>query len=178
MAGDPLDDAATAQARGDYATALRLLRPLAEAGDAVAQKGLAALYEYGRGVPKDLAAAVGWYRKAADQGEAGAQRELGVMYELGRGVRQDDAEAAKWFRQAAERADGEAQASLGEIYANGRGVEQDLVQAHLWLSLALARLPPGMPRTLAGENRERVSEKMTPAQLAEAHRLAREWKPK
>ena len=175
---DPLDDAIAAQARRDYATALRLFRPLAQAGDPVAQKNLGAHYDHGWGVPQDQAEGLRWFRKAADQGYADAEFEVGVMYELGRGTPKDYSEAAKWFRKAAEQGHGEAQGSLGEMYANGEGVSLDLVQAHLWLSLALMRLPDGMPRTLAGEDRERVSAKMTPAQLAEAHRLAREWKPK
>jgi hypothetical protein len=63
VAAGPLDDAEAAYKRGDYATALRLLRPLAEQGEAKAH-----MYGAGRGVPQDYAAAVNWYRKAADQG--------------------------------------------------------------------------------------------------------------
>jgi TPR repeat protein len=176
--GDPLDDAVAAQARRDYATALRLLRPLAEAGDPVAQKNLGDLYDHGWGVPQDQSEGVKWYRKAAEQGYADAQFELGVSYEIGRGVPKDYSETAKWLLRAAEQGQGDAQGSLGELYSNGDGVAQDLVQAHLWLSLALRHLPDGMRRNLAREDRERVSAKMSPAQLAEAHRLAREWKPK
>ena len=54
--------------RGDYATALREYRPLAEQGDAAAQAALGVIYHYGQGVPQDYAEAVRWYRKAAAQG--------------------------------------------------------------------------------------------------------------
>jgi uncharacterized protein len=177
--GDPLDLAAQAQAQGDFQTALHLLRPLADAGDAVAQNRLGFLYDSGRGVPQDLAEAVKWYRRAADQGDDDAQDKLGIMYRLGRGVPQDDAEAALWFRRAADQGNGHAQGNLGEMYANGQGVPQDYVQAHLWCSLAISRLPSGkMERQLAIEERDRVSAKMTPAQLVEAHRLERQLNAK
>ena len=51
--------------RGDYATALKEWRPLAEQGDAGAQKNLGWMYYSGQGVPQDYAAAVKWYRLAA-----------------------------------------------------------------------------------------------------------------
>src|SRR5512137_496566 len=76
----PLDDATVAYQRGDYATALRLFRPLAEQGDAAAQNYLGIMYATGRGVPRDDAEAVRWYRKAAEQGFTPAQRNLGIMY--------------------------------------------------------------------------------------------------
>ncbi len=39
-------------------------------------------------------------------------------------------------------------------------------------------LPLGEDRDLAVENRDLIEDRMTPAQVAEAQRLAREWKPK
>jgi TPR repeat protein len=50
-----------AVAAGDYATALRLMRPLAEQGYAYAQTSLGAMYAEGKGVPQDYAAALSWY---------------------------------------------------------------------------------------------------------------------
>ncbi len=64
------------------------------------------------------------------------------------------------------------------MYGDGWGVPQDYVQAHMWYNLAASRLPPGKDRDLAAENRDIIAERMTPAQIAEAQRLAREWKPK
>lgn len=57
-----LEDADTAYARGDYATALRLSRPLAEQGDATAQYNLGHMYHLGEGVPQDYTEAAKWYR--------------------------------------------------------------------------------------------------------------------
>jgi TPR repeat protein len=88
--------------RGDYATALKEWRPLAEQGDAGAQFDLGAMYHDGLGVTQDYAEAVKWYSKAAEQEDALAQFSLGSMYAAGLGVLQDYAEAVKWFRKAAE----------------------------------------------------------------------------
>jgi hypothetical protein len=45
-AAGPLDDAVAAHQRGDYATAVRLIRPLAEQGDAAAQYNLGDAYAH------------------------------------------------------------------------------------------------------------------------------------
>ena len=91
----PWEDAVAAQGRGDYATTLRLLRPLADQGLAKAQERLGALYYDGRGVPQDYAEAVKWFRLAAEQGNANALYALGLMYDNGQGVPQDHTEAVK-----------------------------------------------------------------------------------
>src|SRR5436309_3203198 len=79
----PLEDALAAHDKGDDATALRLIRPLADQGNAEAQYNLAIMYFTGQGVPKDYAEAAKWFRLAAEQGHAGAQYALGVMFNLG-----------------------------------------------------------------------------------------------
>ncbi len=89
--------------RGDYATALRELRPLAEQGHAKAQYNLGFMYDEGLGVPQDYAEAVGWYRKAAAQGYAEAQNVLGFMYGEGQGVPQDYVQSHMWLNIAAPR---------------------------------------------------------------------------
>ena len=100
MAG-PSRRPSRAHDRGDYVTALRLIRPLAEQGDADAQYNLGNVYVTGKGVPKDGAEAAKWFRRAADQGHATAQYNLGVLFGGGWGVPQNYAEAAKWYRLAA-----------------------------------------------------------------------------
>jgi len=86
---------------GDYETALREFRPLAEQGHAVAQYNLGVVYDEGRGVPQDDAEAVKWYRIAAEQGYALAQYNLGVMYYEGQGVSQDYVQTHMWYNLAA-----------------------------------------------------------------------------
>jgi len=178
--GGQLEDAQAAYERDDYATAYRLYKPLAEQGDASSQFKLGIMYHNGRGVPKDNAEAAKWYRKAAEQGDAQAQFNLGQMYREGKGVLQDYAEAVKWYRKAAEQGDAQAQYNLGTMYFNRQGVSPDYVLAHMWFNLAASRFPAseGEHRDMAVRNRDRVASEMTPAQIAEAQRLAREWKPK
>ena len=93
---------------GDYATAMKEWRPLAEQGNANAQYNLGVMYANGNGVPQDDVEAVKWYRLAADQGDADAQYNLGVMYANGTGVPQDDVEAYKWWNLAAAQGDADA----------------------------------------------------------------------
>ena len=99
------------------------------------------------------------------------------MYGNGRGVPQDHAETVKWYRRAAEQGYTKAQYNLGVRYRDGRGVPRDYVQAHMWFSLAASRSPLDEDRDLAVQGRDAVAASMTPAQIAEAQRLAREWKP-
>jgi len=166
------DEGVAAYERGDYATALREFQVLAEQGHAKAQNKLGLMYDDGQGVPQDYVEAVKWYRKAAAQDHATAQFNLGFMYDDGQGVPQDYAEAVKWYRRAAEQGHAKAQNNLGLMYDDGQGVPQDYVEAHMWYNLAASGLPPGEDRA---KNRDIVAKLMTPAQIAEAQRLASEW---
>jgi len=179
-AAGPYDDGVRAFVRGDYITALRLWRPLAEQGNATAQYLIGHMYDWGLGVPQDYAVAVEWYRKAADQGLAQAQYKLGVSCAKGRGVSQDDAAAVEWYRKAAQQGHASAQFNLGVKYAKGKGVPQDYTAAHKWFNLAASRFPASeaTQRDKAVNARKLVATRMTPAQIAEAQRMAREWKPK
>jgi len=76
VAGD-FEDAVAAYVAGKYEDSYRLLKPLVEQGDAVAQYNLGVMYAHGEGVSEDDAQAVHWYRKAAEQGVARAQVNLG-----------------------------------------------------------------------------------------------------
>ena len=90
---------------GDYATAYRLWRPLADLGNADAQFNIGLMYEEGNGMAQDYAAAVKWYRKAAKQGNTLAQFFMAENLRLGMGVKQDFALAFRWYRKAAEQGD-------------------------------------------------------------------------
>ena len=128
----PSDDANAAYSSGDYATALRLWRELADKGDASAQTRLGVMYRDGRGVTRDDLEAVAWLRKAAEQGYALAQTDLGLMYANGRGVPRDDQQAMEWYRKAADQGHPGAQNNLGFMYGTGRGVAKDDAQAVQW----------------------------------------------
>jgi len=174
------DAAYAAYQNGNYATALRLARPLAVDGDARAQWILGLLYYGGRGLSQDYNEALMWFRHAAEQDVADAQFHLGVMFYEGRGVPQDNAEAAKWFHRAADLGDAQSQYNLGLLYAKGEAGEPDNVSAHMWFNLAAARFPPSDTgdRSASVNYRDLVAKKMTPDQIAEAQKRAREWKPR
>ena len=101
MQSADFDKGLDAYDRGDYATALREFKPLAEKGDAYAQYNLGVMYDNGQGVPKDYKTAVKWYTLAAEQGNADAQSNLGVMYYHGNGVPEDNVRAHMWFNLSA-----------------------------------------------------------------------------
>ena len=174
------EDATAAYKRGDYGEAYRLIKLLAQQGVPEAQYTLGLMYATGQGGVQDYAEAVKWYRRAAERGYADAQLNLGGMYAMGQGVPQDDTEAAKWYRKAAEQGFARAQYNLGVMYYKGQGVPQDYVLAHMWFNLAVLQLPAseGKKREQAVKDRDMVASKMTFFQIAEAERLAREWKPK
>jgi uncharacterized protein len=130
------DEGFAAYKKGDYSTAMKEWRPLAEQGDASAQDGLGFLYFFGKGVTKDQSEAAKWYAKAAEHGNADAQDKLAAMYSLGLGVTKNDEESIKWYTKAAEQGNAHAQAMLGERYYSGQGVAKDLVEAAKWFAKA------------------------------------------
>jgi uncharacterized protein len=134
--GQDFQQGLEAHRRGDYDTALHEFRPLAEQGNALAQRFLGRLYELGNGVPKNGTEALRWYRLAAEQGDAFAQYSLGKIFGKGQLVRQDDTEAVRWYRLAAEQGLAVAQSNLGLSYELGRGVRQNDTEAVRWYRLA------------------------------------------
>jgi uncharacterized protein len=148
------------------------LRKKAEDGDAKAQFELGLSYVLGKDVPKDDATAVRWYRKAADQGYAPAQVNLGWIYANGEGVTKDAAEAESWLGKAALQGNSIAQYNLGGVYASGQGVPKNPVEAYKWATLALRN-----GEALAEPIQRAAAIDMTPAQIMEALKLAREFKP-
>lgn len=149
---------------------------IAEQEDADAQYSVGVMYEAGEGVPQDDAEAARWFQTAAEQGHADAQFNLGVMYRQGVGVTQDDAEAAGWYQKSAEQGHAYALYNLGVLYIAGEGVLQDYMKAHMFINLA-ASVSKDELRDRAQESRSSIASKMTPAQITEAQKQAREWKP-
>ena len=165
--------------RQDCELAVFWYRKAADQANALGQFNLGALYDLGRGVVLSHELAAIWYRKAAVQGYAAAQYNLGAMYANGEGVPRNPSEAAVWLRRAANRGNANARYSLGVMYANGEGVPRDCAQAHLWFSLAVAGFPEtrAKERVMAAQNRDIIAALMTPAEVAGARRLARDWAP-
>jgi TPR repeat protein len=132
-------------------------------------------------------AALASERGRADRGDVLSQFMLGTWYRDGNGVQRDYVEAMRWFGKAADQGDAWALFSIGELYLEGAGVPHDYVLAHMWFNLSAARSsqhprPSWWPSHAlhedAARNRDLVAKRMTAAQIAEAQKLAREWKPK
>lgn len=131
-AAGTLDAAMAAYGAGNYADALRLLKPLAQKGQPFAQYTLGYMFAFGKGVPKNQRRAVKWIGKAADQGLPAAEYYLGLAYSFGRGVPKNYTEAAEWFSKAAHQDFPPAQYHLGEALAHGTGVPKNLPAAVAW----------------------------------------------
>jgi TPR repeat protein len=163
----------SANQQAQYEATANELRKSAKAGDASAQNRLGLLYCEGKGVPQNYRQGKQWFEEAAKHGHSGAQVNLGTLYLHGDGAPQSSQMALFWFRRAAEQKDALAFAKLGLMYAQGRGVLQDFIQAYMWYNLSAAQ-----GENKSAEARDALAKQMTPAQIAEAQRLAREWKPR
>ena len=107
--------------------------------DPESQFRLAARYDAGRGVERNIGEAAKWYRRAAVQGHVKAQANLGLMYAYGHGVPKDSAEAVRWLEQASEAGDTGAQYNVGLLYYEGRGTQRDYKRALRWYQRAARR---------------------------------------
>ena len=178
---DVYKDARSAYDLGDYATAFRLYKPLAEAGDMGAQSTVGYMYSIGRGVEKDLVRARYWIQKAAEQGEKVAQSNLGAMYANGEVVTRDAVRAVFWYRKSAEQGYGLAQFLLGKKYATGDGVTKDYVSAYMWLTLAGSNMWLYIPSGWQGpqdaiSSRDNLEGLMTSEQIEAARDQVKRWR--
>lgn len=143
----------------------------AQQGDAKSQMWLGCAYEQGWFGNTDYPQALTWFERASAQGDPDAENALGQMYADGEGVTHSYATAATWYRKAAEQVPdlggaGQGRNNLGLLYLDGRGVPQDYVRAYMWFSLDGPTNP----------NLALVQEHMTSEQVAEARRLAADWR--
>lgn len=149
---------------GDYSTALKEIRPLAQKGDPMAQYNLGLMYDKGLGVLEMCFEAAKWFQCAAKQGHVRAQLNLGNMCYEGRGATKNFQEAAKWFEQAAKQGNAEAQLNLGSMYMIGEGVEQNNMEAYFWFSLAAAQ-----GKNHALKFKKLVEQSLSPEEIAQVN---------
>ena len=124
-------------------------------------------------MPQDDVQARKWYVKAAAQGQVKAQFNLGTLCFNGEGGPKDYQQALQWFPLAADQGEALAQTKIAIMYDDGHGVPRDRVQAYKWSSLAATNGDKPAPML-----RDLLAKQMTPAQIAEAQKRAREWMPK
>lgn len=72
--------------RRNYRSAIKWYTKAAEQGSVLSQFNLAACYEEGQGVEKDIRKAIYWYNEAAKQGSRSALKKLEIL----RKKREDD----------------------------------------------------------------------------------------
>jgi len=172
-----------------------------ESGNASAALVLGRMYETGTGTVagRSIEAAVYYYTRAAQIAESTpikdmvyvnqfameAAHRLGFIYEYGdQGIPKNDKLAARWYLRAAEKGYYPAQYNLGAMYSQNLITPSNDVEGYKWFLLAQRQTdgctfdpqcrfvtadPPG--------HIKRLLARMTPAQIAEAERLFREWKP-
>ena len=121
---------------GDYETALKEWRPLAEKKNALAQYQIGLLYQHGKGVSKNLVKAATWYRLAAEQNLGSAQSSLGKFYLSGRGVKRDFKKALYWSKRGAFQGEAAAQTRLAFILRYGKGTKRNIPESLIWYKKA------------------------------------------
>lgn len=146
------------------------LEKLANLGDAEAQKEFGFMHFKGLGTVRDEQKAIKWFKLSVSNGNAQAARQLYFVYTQGYGVAQDYNESKKWLKLSAEMGDVKGQGILGgEYFLGRRGLVKDLVLSHMWLNISVAN---GGTRTF---DKNMIERELTPDQIAEAQKLAREW---
>ncbi len=154
---------------------------LAAAGSAAAQtleeqmRQAAGAYER-----KDMATAARIWKSWAEKGNAEARTLLGAMYWSGEGVPRNHAEAARLYLLAANQGYARAQNDIGFMLAFGEGIPpRDDVEAYKWLTLAIARYTSKNQDRLdqAIKDKATLAQRMTKAQIAEAEKRVKAWKP-
>ncbi|MEM7427079.1 MAG: hypothetical protein AAF441_13365 [Pseudomonadota bacterium] len=95
---------------------------------------------------------------------------LSVLLAAPAAAANEETTAFNELKAQADRGSSAAQYALAEKFAQGDGAPQDYVRAHKWFNLAAA-----LGHENARQSRDLFSELMTPKQIAEAQKLARNW---
>jgi TPR repeat protein len=169
-----IDRGSDAWARGDFKKAMKLLKPLAEAGQPIAAHRVGVMYVLGQGVEKDSAEAVKWFSKAAEQGQGESQHSLGLRYLWGDGADRNPETAAAWFTAAANQGIPDSATWLADMYWTGNGVQTDPVEAYKWMILAGDKFNINHRN---GVTMDQFAAQLTPQQLAQAQQRARNFVP-
>lgn len=118
--------------REQWAAAVTMWRPFAEAGDPDAMFNMGQALKLGRGVARDEEKARDWFRRAAEKGHRPAQANLGILlFQL-----QEKPEALRWLKEAADAGEPRAQYVYGVALWNGDGVPRNLSFAYAYLARA------------------------------------------
>lgn len=137
-----LQQASDAMAAQDFASALRIARPLAEEGHVGASYLVGMCTAFGLGTTQDLNAARGYFQTAARGDHPSALFELGAMANEGALGEPDNAAAIGFFERSARLGSLGGIMSFGEMLLNGLGREADFVEGIAWVGVAATRGHP------------------------------------
>ena len=132
--------------KGDYLTAFREFRSLAEAGHAKAQIQLGIMHEMGLGVKQDYTEASKWYQKAAIQGDKEGHRRLLEMRKRGLTTTFQPPIPESWQGNTT---DPQSQYDIGIMYFKGIGIEKNYALAYRWFYMAANQGHPRARNDLA-----------------------------
>lgn len=180
LLGSDLAAGKHAYEKGDYATALKALLPIADQGDPQALYLVGSMFFEGKGVMQDRRAGAALLRFAADKGYAEAELQLAIMYQYGDGVPKRADNSLYWNRRAAEHGLPLAQWGMGVRAWAGEMGSKDRVQAYMWFSLCSGTGDAFSGNLKAGETcaicRNSLIREMTQGQIEEAKQRTKDWK--
>ena len=156
--------------RGDYKTALKEFKDLAEQKDSRGQYGMGLMYDLGTGVSTNFEESVKWYKLSAEQGNADAQNNLATMYAEGEGVQKDAHKARQLYERAAHQGIFDAPNNLSTMYLQGAGITRNYIRAYMWFHLGEMK-----GDRAAKKNRAFVETKMNSEEIIEANKQVEEW---
>ena len=156
--------------RGDYKTALKEFKDLAEQKDSRGQYGMGLMYDLGTGVSTNFEESVKWYKLSAEQGNADAQNNLATMYAEGEGVQKDAHKAKQFYERAAQQGNFDAPNNLGTMYLQGTGITRNYIRAYMWFHIGEMK-----GDRAAKKNRALVKTKINSEEIIEANKLVEEW---
>jgi len=132
---------------GEIEVGTQMLQESAEAGNPLAQLGLANLFESGESIPRNMTQALRWYITVVEKNREGAQLadirlKIAVIYRDGLAGQKNPREAFKWLLRAAETEDtadvgrAEAMFFLSTVYQDGALIPKNATEARKWLARA------------------------------------------
>jgi TPR repeat protein len=149
---------------GKQREAMKYYLDAADRSHAGAINDLGGIFEYGSGVPKNLATAIVWYERAAALGHAGAMNRLGELSEKGIGLPQGFATERDWYEKAATLGNGPAMNNLAELLRK----DGNLPAAANWYRKAAERGLAGAMNSLGELSESGMG-------VAQDYRAARTW---
>jgi len=175
------EDGLTAYQQKDWFNAIRNLRPLAEENDDRALVLLGNMYNDGNGVPKNSKTAFEHYKRALINNNNNAMVAIATMYAQGMGVEKDFKTGFNWFKKSAEYGNSAGQIMFASILIKGHPelpeLEPNPQHAYAWYRIVELNATEASFKKLGTELGKRLSSQLTPDQIVNAEKFAKNWQP-